>query len=511
MAKKNHELGKDSGIIINVDDYVDYLYIHYKTQTASHLASYAQTVFQNKKDEALKNVKGQATEDQLQAMLNSMNTNTPAAVSVGKILDNMQNGSLLEQTLDSLAEYMNNSILNAYNNFDYSKTVSRVHKNYNSLLTKKKNDNINKSMGAENAQNFFNEIEEALKLVNESMTAEEKSSFEALKKVFANGSGWSDNLVPTSKKAVTTASRVINLLNESAKKLSQNGGLSQGSFPSTITQIFSTVIGEELAEQMIDTVMNDILKVSNNAIVNGLTKIPGGKVTTKLTGTDYWVDENQQKRTSKVDVSTSKIFQLAAQLLGGNVLNIDIATNFSVKWQQKKSREIHLVGGTRLTTLFNKMGLDDNAKHAAYNVITHRHTPNWLQGSAIKKNGDLSSAYRAIKSSVAGCFFTEWLTGSGNVLNSGGIDKAQFLMYNGKIYSVLTIIKKICDKMEKNESTVGMDIVGTSKIDNSFIGEEVTKENMSTYWANERSKRVRKVINALTIAGTLNKNVLLQI
>lgn len=508
MARKNHNLG-DQSIVINVDDYVDHLYIHYKTQTASHLSGYTKEIFDKKKEDALKNARGEATEAQLQAMVQSMNSQTSVAQSTGRIIDSLQNKDLLERTLESIADFMNQSIEESYQGFNYSETIENAHSTYNSLLVREKNETTNKSLGAETANAFFNEIEEALHLINEDMTTQEKNSFEALKKVFATGTGWTKDLAVVSKKSVSTASQVIKLLNSAAKKLSKDGELSQASFASTITQIFSTVIGEELSRQMIENTMYNILQVADNTIINGLTKIPNGKVEGKLTGTSY-SKSRKEKKTAKVDVAFSKVFSLAAQLLGGNVLNIDIGTDMSVKWQQGKSNTIHLVGGTKLTTIFDQMQLDNNAKHAAYNVITHRHTPNWLDGSAMRKNQSLEEAYRSIKSSVAGCFFTEWITGSGNMLSSGGIDKAQFLMYNGKIYSVLTIIKRICE----SKNGVGTDIVGVTKLDNRFIEEggvkgKVAKEKMSDYWATERSKDVMKVINTLTIAGTLNKNILL--
>ena len=40
------------------------------------------------------------------------------------------------------------------------------------------------------------------------------------------------------------------------------------------------------------------------------------------------------------------------------------------------------------------------------------------------------------------------------------------------------------------------------------MGTDITKEDMDPYWANERSKAVRKAINALTITGSLNPNII---
>ena len=80
MAEKKHALG-DQSITINVDDYVDHFYIHYKTQTAKHLAGYAQSLFDQKRIEAINKARGAVTDDQLNAMLATMNSQAPSAAS----------------------------------------------------------------------------------------------------------------------------------------------------------------------------------------------------------------------------------------------------------------------------------------------------------------------------------------------------------------------------------------------------------------------------------------------
>ena len=81
-------------------------------------------------------------------------------------------------------------------------------------------------------------------------------------------------------------------------------------------------------------------------------------------------------------------------------------------------------------------------------------------------------------------------------------------MYNGRIYSVMSIINKICEGLLAGKRSVNAEIRGINKIDNSFIGYKVNSEEMDVDLANERSELVRGVINSLTIAGSLNTNVL---
>lgn len=506
---KNHILGSQS-MTINVDEYVDHLYIHYKTQTAKHLAGQVASIFNPLRDQAIAKARGDVTADQLNAMLVTMDQQTPAAASMAKIIKSITDGSELEQTLDQIAAMMNDAIIREYGNA-YNETIDTMQSTYNSLLSKG-------PMGADNAAAFFNEIDQALQLIGESANDAELSAFKALQKIFATGEGWSesqDELTAVSKNAVSAAAKIVRYLSSAAEKLTGDAqSVSQASFGSTITQIFSTVIGEELARQMIQTALHDIESRTGEILINGLQKVKRSqdRVEVSQAGTDRF-QSNNQKRTSKVDVITSNVFTLST-MINGQTVEIQVGTNASVKWQQAKSRKIHLVGGTRIATVFDTMGLDNNARHIAYNVIAHRYSPNFTTGSTSSRQGDFYQAYNTIRASVAATFFTQWLAGSGSPLGHGGIDKAQFLMYNGRIYSVMSIIKAICDNLESNSryKKVNAEIQGVDKIDNSFQGAEdpddITKHDMNYVWANKRSEQVTAVINTLTIAGSLNANIL---
>lgn len=510
---KNHILGSQS-MTINVDEYVDHLYIHYKTQTAKHLAGQVASIFTPIRDKAVENASSNITADQLNAMLVTMNQQTPAAESMEKIIKSITDGSELEQTLNQIAAMMNDAILREYGNA-YNKTIETMQSTYNNLLSKG-------PMGADNAAAFFNQIDQALQLIGENANNAELSAFKALQKIFATGEGWNesqDELTAVSKDAVSAAAKIVKYLSSAAEKLttSDSHSVSQASFGSTITQIFSTVIGEELARQMIQTALQDIESKTGEILINGLQKVKRSqdRIEVSQAGTDRF-QSNNQKRTSKVNIITSNVFTLST-MINGQTVEIQVGTNASVQWQQTKSRKIHLVGGTRIATVFDIMGLDNNARHVAYNVIAHRYSPNFTTGSTSSRQGDFYQAYNTIRASVAATFFTQWLAGSGSPLGHGGIDKAQFLMYNGRIYSVMSIIKAICDNLESNSryKKVNAEIQGVDKIDNSFQGAEdpddITKHDMNYVWANKRSEQVTAVINTLTIAGSLNANILANI
>lgn len=499
MAReKKHGLG-NQGMVIDVDEYVDHFYIHYKTQTASHLARKAQEIFNTQRTKALSQARGIATEQQLNAMLAAMDAQTPAAASAQKIVDSLMNGQLLEQSLDSIANAMNASIERAYGN-EYNSTIDTVQSTYNSTLK-------TGGMGAGTAAAFFNEIDKALQLIGEHMNSKELSAFKALQKVFATGSGWTEELVPVSEDSVTIASQVIKYLSNAAEKLSSQGSLSTQGFASTISQIFSTTIGEELARQMIQTALWDIEEQSDAIMEKGLSKLQG-KATwadVRQAGTDRTKSQGK-KRTSKVDVVTNNVFNLTT-MINGNEVIIEVGTNASVKWQQSKNNSIHIVSRAPLQSALENMELDNNGMHIAYNVIAHRYSPNYPTGSTTSRQGNFYQAYNSIRGAIAGSFFTEWLTGSGGALSGGGIDKAQFLMYNGKIYSVMSIINRICEDVMKGRDVV-TDISGINKVSNKFLQGPVRNTEDLYKLATTRSEMVRKAINALTITGSLNTEVL---
>lgn len=499
MARtKDPRLG-DPGMVIDIDAYVNHFYIHYKTQTASHLIGVVDNYFNvDRSPAALGEKKLAAAEAQMNAMLAQMQQQTPTASNVYKIIQEITQGQLLEQTLQSIADTMNTSIEREYGR-QYSDTINSVQSTYNKALE-------NGNMGTSQAISFFNEIKKALSLIGENFSNSELQSFQTLRRVFSGKTEWNKDLVPVSKESTTIAAQIIKYLNSAAEKWSEKGELSSQSFASTITQIFSTAIGEELSRQMIQTALWDIENQSDDIVVNALTNIASkNNATVTASGKDFYKDKKGQKRTSKADLITGNVFSLSTMINGQN-LTIEVSTNTSVKWQQKKSHSIHIVSGFPIQTAFE--GLDANGQQVAYNVIAHRYSPNYPTGSTTSRKGNFYQAYNKIRASIAGTFFTEWLTGSGSVLNSGRIDKAQFLMYNGRIYSVMSIINRICKQLEEGKNPVGVEFRGLKNIDNSFMGADVTKEDMDPYWANKRSDAVRKAINMLTITGSLNPNIL---
>lgn len=256
---------------------------------------------------------------------------------------------------------------------------------------------------------------------------------------------------------------------------------------------------------------NVLFEISNNAdqAFDSLIAQSGGKLTwdrgtiptTKQSGTAVGA---QSGRTAKVDIISNGLFHLNVTLQDGTTATIEIATNASVKWQSAKFKSIHIVNRTPLRTFLENEPPD--RQQYAYNIIAHR-----LSGGG--RRGGFYQAYNALRSTVAATFFNEWVSGTGEQLISkgqsvGGLDRAQFLMYNGKIYSIVSIVNRICANTLKGLSAeIRGFSTSDSKVDNSFV--PVDNEHPTvTAAANWRSQMVRDVINTLIISASLNSNIL---
>ncbi len=488
-------------MIIDVGEKVD-SYIHYKTANAQQFINpEVYQYFINQRNKALAEARSTASADQLNAMIIKMDGQTLDAensMSIIKALS-QDNGGLLESTLDKIAQAMNEGIEKTFANLDYAKTITDVHRDFDASLSGKG------GMGQAAAEKFFDEIKKALQLIvsKDSIPIDQ---FRALQQIFSDGTGDipSDELTAVSPEDVKIVSSIVGSLSKAASALKSAGGqgLSTDSFRGTITAIFHNVIGEQLAKQFVVAGVEEANRQVDEKIIVGLTKLPG---TVKIEKSG--ADRTNQNRTAKVDILTNNLFQLSTSF-NGRQIDIELGANVSVKWGKKKARKVQIVNSTPLGPFIKQM---DN-QQAVYNIIAHRYSSNYLMGSRSSsapkaRGGSFYSAYQAIKANVAGSFFLDWLTGSGTALDFG-VDKVQFLMYNGKVYSVFRVIKAICDTIANDHrKTINVDIKGVDKIKNTWVPKKDSdKDNWDA--ARERSDRVREVINSLTVSGYFNASVM---
>jgi hypothetical protein len=68
----------------------------------------------------------------------------------------------------------------------------------------------------------------------------------------------------------------------------------------------------------------------------------------------------------------------------------------------------------------------------------------------------IHEAYRNVRAATAASFFNDWISGSGGIISgSGSLDSVQYLMVNGTLYSINTILAKICESI--NNDNLGAD------------------------------------------------------
>ncbi len=488
MYQKKHYLG-DMSMPIDVDAYVDHFYIHYKQQSTQHLVAPATAWYNYKTQMILDDMKTSSAAQvaEAQALIAQMDQNTTSAKSSMQIIKALNEGPLMEATLDSIAAAMNSLLAEKYSSIiegqDYESAVANISSQYNSMLLNGPTDD---------ASRFFDYVKQALDLVNATPNKSELRALDALQKVFEGKTSYNDVTSLVSLNTIGIASQTIGYLSAAAKTLSTSGSVSTNSFASTIAKIFSKTIGEPLAERMVKNILFQISNEADQAF-DSLVAQSGGKL--------KWDSrpslKQQSDRVASVDVISNGLFNLKVALQNGTTTVIEIATNSAlVDWQFSKPKSLRIQGRTKLQTFLENE--PPNRQQYAYNIIAHR-----LSGGG--RSGEFFQGYNAIRSTIAASYFNDWIKGSGQGL---AFDRAQFLVYNGKVYSIMSIINKVCESTLKGLSSEvrGFSTI-ESKVDNSFVpvsGEYPTPAEA----ANHRSQMVRDAINALTISVDLNPNIL---
>lgn len=489
-------------------------YIHYKSNVASSWISASNSFMQAKREQAIAKARsGGSAENQAQALMQSINNNKKQAKTTVDLAKEIAKGPALEQILQSVADQMNAAL--SANFGSQIQSFNSIRSDVQAFGNSKFKVNSKVFQGIDS---FFDKLHQALELSSQKISDGEMANIQALQEIF-NGTSSADAGSFITKDALTTGEKIVNYLATAARSL-QGGSLTKDSFRGTISNIFSTAIGEPLAAQMMQAILQDIASHTNGIIIDQLAVVARANPNITLTGTSRYENNKGQKRTSKVDALGNNTFQLTVTYNEGDMqktVTLELSSNLSIKWQQKASRSVHFVSGTSLPEALNAMGADASVTTAVYNVIAHRYSSNYGKGKDdIKKQskkGDFYGAYNQIRGSVAANFFIDWLSGSGQVLEgTSGIDKAQFFMYNGKVYSVLTIVKNILANDQK--LTTMAQFKGVTKIDNSFVGADIrdlgdtSMGQLNRTLAMERSNKVWQTINKITIAASLNINML---
>lgn len=429
---------------------------------------------------------------QVQAIVSSIEAKGQKAAPTLDIIDALENGSLLEEILDGVAATLDSGIQQAWSSSDpdsFAQVINSAH-SFDSIFE-------NGRAKARQVQSFFDLVIKGIQAMTGGQVPQ--NVFTQLTKIgktmgpasFRYSSKGYDTITPVTQEQLAVIDKILTYLSNAANKLDAQGTLGAQSLRSTVTNIFSTALGEQIGKQMLESAMPDldsqVLQMSDSI----LGKNPNIKLvssTFKKTGSD-----KTNGKTAKVDLLNSDAFSLSVSI-NGQVTNIDIATNVSVKWYKTNTKGV--VPSVSLGTMSMNDILSQFAqapRGIAYNIIAHE----W---------GD-EQGYQKLRSTIAAAFINEWISGSGGLTTSGAIDKAQLLMVNGKLYTMTAIAKKLAGQIPYGRvdaaSPVSLSFGGISQKANAWEGKQNNWDN-----AEVRSRRVQGIINGLEVSAHLNMNYL---
>lgn len=511
-------------MIIDIRDYTERWLNDYIVYHSGHFADEygdldrAGLYFDLKYKQAIDNMVEDSTVGQMQALQATMKSQGKRAAVGLDVLDKLQNGGLLEQTMDEIADALNDAIERYYSsgavNTENYEDIIKQAKKFNSALSKgymsqqKMNEFFDLLLkGIEQAGKIDLELLDGLTDIGKTLTG--NSSFQI-------DQSWRKRGVKTlTKQDADMCQKVLEYLTHAAdrfteaqyttttgKNVSKNANtLDAQSFSSTINNIFSTVIGEQLSRTILAKGLQIAINDADSKIVELMQRQGNGRVTL---GRGKWTQggsrHDENNRVSKVDIFNQRAFELTVEE-NGRQYNIEIGANTSVKWYKGLSHDssIHLVAGSPLGSYF-KSGTPE--RYLAYNVIAHRWSP-----------GEFHDVYRSLRASTAATFFNEWMTGTGgNIVGSRMyVNKVQFLMINGKIYSVMRIVRNICDDLAKRESwTESANMPFNMSVPRKDVNKWQGDSGPNVPDAMIRSKLVNEVMNKIGVTASLNANTLLQ-
>lgn len=469
---------------VNIYDYFDRWAVTYIVYHSSHLREYgdvsnAINVFNNNFWREIADIDHKAQSNQIDAIKSMMSAQTPSAASGLKIIDRLQNGLLLDETLERISEAINKGIDAAGGTIDFD--------NYNQIITSSKNFSqmLSGTPQVQQVNEFFDLLIDALNraqwLNPAVLDALSRIGQQLIGTNFAIDQQWSNIAQSVTTQEIGEAQKVIDALSRAVQKMETSGSVNARSFASTISYIFSSVIGDQISR----IIIANGIAIADEQIENVIdSEIKRSK--SKLTR----VTSRNKKYTNTININLfdKEVLQLKVRGSAHQDYTIEIANSSDLSWYKKrKKKPINVHREASLRDYFT----DPEEKYLAYNMIAHRYT-----------GPDFEEAFENIQMSIAASFFNEWLQGG----QIGTITKnLQFVIVKGKVYSIARIIENICWSLlrDRSSNSFQMDIE-TDKI-NKWQGKGPNWD-----YAMKRSDMVNEIMNTFIIAGSLNSNILTQ-
>lgn len=472
------------------EEYILYHMGHYNQIVRDKADGYFSDVFTKSKNSTVNSV----LDAQVQAIVKSMKTQGKQAVGAVELLNALGNGKLLEELLEDVAGALDVGIQSAWSS-GKGDLFAGVLKDAYSYADLFQGGNVDIAR----VQSFFDLVVQGIQIMTGGGVPQEVFTqlTDIGQQIVGSNFSYTGSVVSVTEKQLQVAKKALDYLATAARKLSSTGEVSVNSFRATIKNMFNTVLGEEVGRQMLESAMpnldNEIVKISN--------KVFNGNANVKLMNTSFQTSGQNQlqgsTKTAKVDVLNNQALSLSL-LINGTVTTIDLATNINVKWYKANDKGVIprvSLGQMQLGDLLHSPIFSTAARGMAYNVLAH----SWADPVNMKY----------LRSTLGASFIDQWISGSGGLTKAGNVDKAQFILINGKLYSIPTVIRMAMDAIPygvgKHPITVQFNEI--SKNQNRF---EPMLEGENDPWiaAERRSRLVQGLINNLAVSANLNINML---
>lgn len=472
---------------INIYDYVQRWAINYIVYHSSHLRDYgdadeANSLFSAQYQEAMSKLRTAGVEVNISSIQAQMQSQASAAAKGLRILSDLEVGTLLDSTLDEIAAGINEGIELA------GQTVG--FQNYNTIIqdaSEFSNLLVSGQVDVQRVNEFFRLIIDGLLQAN----AIDINILDALTQIGRQlvGTGFQINqtqqnaVVAASDVDIQTAQKVIDSLNRAVQRLGSEGFVNSRSFANTISYIFRQVIGNRISQLIVAEGINIGINTTDS-ILNNFVAQSNGKF--------QWVNKGQGTTVSStkgtVNIFNNDAFNLRVTK-SGQTFDIEIGTNINARWQNKRQvqNRIQVSANMNVGNYFS----GQPEKYLAYNMIAHRAT-----------GADFEEAFNNIRATIAASFFNEWVQQGEFSSTRGHI--GQFLIVNGRVFSIQRIVNNICNDIIRNNAHDVISIGGDSTIGNKWQG----NSGPNILDAITRSNIVNGVISKMVIAATLNNNIL---
>lgn len=461
---------------IYIDDYVDYILYHPGHVDAigypDEVMDEATTRFNN----IMRQITSNGLADYYNSIISSTRAKSGNAAASLNVLSSLTSGTTLDDILNQIAQSINQGIETAarqVTNLSYDQIQNQA-KSFSKAMN-------SGPMSPQAVNEFFDLIIQGMGLAAQinSTTLDQLTNIGqnlTNNPDFAIPREWYNRVtvVELSPQDAQVAERVITYLDNAANKLRRGGRLSPSSFATTITNIFSQALRQPLSQSLLAKGIQSGLADIEQTISNYAAR--DANMTLQFTPISKPTSAGRNQR-----LFNSNTFDITVTE-GDQSFNIDLSVNSNVKWIRgasvdPKANFLERASGAPLSPYLDVRGA---------NILTHRLS--------------FDAEWNALQASTAASFFMDTFSNNATL-------NAQFIMFNDRVYPVLTIIRRICEELLSSGRSRAFSISGIEGVQNQWRGQQ---GRPNAYLAQARSNAINRVINTLTIAATLNTNILTQ-